>query len=681
MKIPRLQFRLLAFAFAISTVALSDSDAVTIYRIGGEGLAPPDIEGPLEIMQLTWDELPAPAVDGASRFIQLPWEGTEETLFGNSYLVEHNPDFIAPTFLDPSVNLTPSVRARGGSIQSTDGYTFKDEPTLDLMFDEDENTAYHGGGSGYTWGSWKVIEVDLGGPFPISRIVLYPTPQYADQRFLTEVTIAVNDGDERKDGLRGTAPAENPPAGIANRHIIYAREYGSGSRRDWEEDGTVFSATQNRISRLDLEVKSFPTQKIFLMTTVGTWEIAELEIYGDGYVPQASYRSNILDLGQPSTLGELVWRGERDVDATVDLLTRSGDTPDPNTYWRYTFRGEERSSFDGDGKPLTRAVFEKLEGGEQAGITPDSGNWQFWSTPLDFDGQVAPLAANRPRQYVQFDVDLKSANTTASSRLDYLEFRVSSPPIVSQIVAEISPPVVAARTMTQFRYLLLPRFSDTDLGFDSIEIDAATEIASVDSVRVNDIYLDESEWSWQPAETGFVVNLPRIDLQRTDELIEIVFQSEVFKYGTVFKSRVFDSSRLEEPRQLVAAGDADQLVDSNTLSVGLSDFGQSSIQSLQLSSPVATPNGDGVNDVIEISFDLVNLSDGVPVTLGLYDLAGRKMVDVFDGTAASGRQSATWDGSVDDTGSLAAPGVYILRLDVSADEGSNTSLGIVSVAY
>ena len=437
------------------------------------------------------------------------------------------------------------------------------------MFDEDENTAYSGGGSSYTWGSWKVLEVDLGGPLPISRIVLYSTPEYADQRFVTEFTIAVNDGDERKNGLRGAGPALDPPAGLVNRSIRYAREYGTGSTSDWEEDGIVFSATQNRISRLDLEVKSFPTQKIFLIGRSGIWEIAELEIYGNGYVPQASYRSNILDLGQPSTLGELVWSGEQGPDATVDLITRSG---------------------------------------EKAGISPDTGNWQFWSTPLDFDGGEAPLAADRPRQYVQFDVDLRSSNTASSGRLDYLEFRAASPPIVSQIVAEIAPRSVPARTMTQFRYLLLPRLFDTDIGFDSIEIDTATEVASVDSVRINDVYLDRSEWDWTPGEGSFVVNLPHVDLQRTDELIEIVFQTEVFKYGTVFKGRVFDSSRLEEPRQLVAAGAADELVDSNTLTVGLANLGQSSIQALQLSSPVATPDGDGVNDVIEISFDLINLS-------------------------------------------------------------------------
>ena len=678
---PRLQLRLFASALAMSAMILSDSGAVNIYRIGGESLPPPDIDGALETMQLNWDELPAPEVEGeASRFVQLPWAGTDEALLGSSYLVELDTDFIGPNLFDPNVNLTPSVKAMGGSIKSTDGYTFKDEEALDFMFDEDPTTAYSGRGSiQFSWGPYKVLEVDLGGPLPISHIVMYPTPRYANHRFVTEFTIAVNDGDERKDGLRGLGPTKDAPEGITNRNVQFARGL---QFRDWEEDGTVFSSTENRISTLDLEVKSFPTQKIFLIGRIGDWEIAELEIYGDGYVPRAGYRSNILDLGEPSTMGDLVWTGARDVGATVDLITRNGNTPDPNTYWRYTFRGEERSRLDADGKPLTRAAFAKLEGGEQAGITPDTENWEFWSTPLDFDGGEAPLAADRPRQYVQFDVDLRSANVASGSRLDYLEFRVSSPPIASQVVAEIAPPVVEARTLTQFRYLVLPNLRKRDLGFDSIEIETATEVTSVDSVRINEVYLDESEWGWQAGSTSFVVNLPHIDVQRTNELIEIVFQTEVFKFGTVFHGRVFDSARLGEPRQRVTAGDADGLVDSNTLSVGLADLGQSSIQALQLSSPVATPNGDGINDAIEISFDLVNLSGAVPVTLSLYDLAGRKVVDVFDGPSTSGRQSATWDGRIDDgAGTLAVPGVYIMRLEVDADEESTTAFGVVSVAY
>ena len=681
MDTPRLQLRLLAFVLAMSAVVLSHSDAVTVYRIGGESLPAPDIDGPLEIMRLNWDELPAPQADGASRFVQLPWSGTVDAFFGSSHLVVFDPDFIAPELLDPNVNLGPLVRARGGDTRSTDAYSFKREPGLELMFDEDPTTAFSGSGSNYTWGGLKILEIDLGGPLPITRIKLYPTPKYATQRFVKELTIAVNDGDALKDGLRGAGPPLNPPAGVAQRSLKYTHSTAGFNFFDWTEEGTVFSSTENRTSTLDLEVKSSPTQNIFLIGRSGIWEIAEIEIYADGYVPRARYRSNIIDLGQPSTLGDFVWRGVDGPDATVDIITRNGDTPDPQKYWRYTFRGGERSSQGADGRPLTRASYQRLEGGEKAGIVPDSKNWQFWTTPLDFDSGGAALAADRPRRYVQFDIDLRSTDARSSSRLDYLEFRVSSPPIASQVVAEIVPQMVQARTLTQFRYLVLPRLLDRDLGFDSIEIETATEVSSVDSVRINEIYLDESQWGWQGGPTSFVVNFPHVDLQRTNHLIEILFQTEVFRFGTVFQGRVFDSSRPQEPRQLVAAGDADELVASNTLSVGLADLAQSSIQALRLSSPVATPNGDGVNDAIEISFDLVNLSGAVPVTLSLYDLAGRKVADVFDGHSASGRLSATWDGSTDGAGTLAVPGVYLLRLDVDADEGSNTGLGVVSLVY
>lgn len=681
MDTPRLQLRLLAFALAISVMAPSDSAAVTVYRIGGESLPPPDIDGPLEIMQLNWDQLPAPQVDGASRFIQLPWSGTDEAYFGNSHLVVLDPDFIAPELLDPEVNLGPLINARGGRTQSTDAYSFKREPGLEFMFDEDPTTAFAGSGSNYTWGGLKILEIDLGGPLPVTRIKLYPTPKYAHQRFLQDLIIAVNDGDELKDGLRGVGSPLNPPAGVAQRSLKYTHSVAGFNFIDWTEEGTVFSSTDNLASTLDLEVRSSPTQKIFLIAQSGVWEVAEFEIYADGFVPRARYRSNIVDLGQPSTLGDLVWSGVDNRDATVDIISRNGDTPDPNKYWRYTFRGSERSSLGRDGRPLTRVSYERLEGGEKAGIVPDSKNWQFWTTPRDFASGEATLAANRPRRYVQFDVDLKSTNVRSSSRLDYLEFRVSSPPIASEVVAEIAPPLVEPRTLTQFRYLVLPKLHDKDLGFDSIEIETTTEVASVDSVRINEVYLDASQWSWQAGPTSFVVNFPHVDLQRTNHLIEIVFQTEVFRFGTVFEGRVFDSQRLQEPRQLIAAGDADELVASNTLSVGLADLDQSSIQALQLSSPVATPNGDGVNDEIEITFDLVNLSGAVPVNLSLYDLGGRKVVDVFEGPSTSGRQSATWDGSTDGAGTLAVPGVYILRLEVDADERTSTAHGVVSLAY
>ena len=44
------------------------------------------------------------------------------------------------------------------------------------------------------------------------------------------------------------------------------------------------TTTENRLSTLDLEVPAKKTQVILLVGRIGTWEIAEFEIYCDGYV-------------------------------------------------------------------------------------------------------------------------------------------------------------------------------------------------------------------------------------------------------------------------------------------------------------------------------------------------------------------------------------------------------------
>ena len=49
-------------------------------------------------------------------------------------------------------------------------------------------------------------------------------------------------------------------------------------------------------------------------------------------------------------------------------------------------------------------------------------------------------------------------------------------------------------------------------------------------------------------EVDFAVRLPHIDLSRTNELIEIVFRAEVFKFGTHFAGRIYDSVRPGEER-------------------------------------------------------------------------------------------------------------------------------------
>ena len=111
--------------------------------------------------------------------------------------------------------------------------------------------------------------------------------------------------------------------------------------------------------------------------------------------------SNVIDLGVPASLGSLTWAGQQDEGATLALSTRSGHDDDPNTYWRYTFRGGERTRFDEKGRPLTLASYNKLARGAQAGFTHDTAGWTFWSAAQDFVAGEGVITGAGPRQYVQ----------------------------------------------------------------------------------------------------------------------------------------------------------------------------------------------------------------------------------------------------------------------------------------
>ena len=127
-------------------------------------------------------------------------------------------------------------------------------------------------------------------------------------------------------------------------------------------------------------------------------------------------------------------------------------------------------------------------------------------------------------------------------------------------------------------------------------------------------------------------------------------------------------------------GDADPLAESNTLSVGLTEVQTKAVNALNLASAVFTPNGDQVNDVLSIEYELLNLFGSVPVALDLYDLSGRRVGAVYRGTAASGRFALGWDGVLAN-GSVAAPGLYLLRLQVASDRGVETLQRVISLAY
>ena len=621
-------------------------DALTVYRIGGRGLPPPEL-----------------LAEEGVEFVQLEWEDVDSKRHGVSHLVEMDTDFIEPQRLDPEVNLTPVIKERGGDIlgltwQGWGGHQDNDG----VMFDGDHTTAFLGDGDwGGDYGSLKnkALIFDCGGLFTIERIRIFPRSKFETSRYIQRFIIGTSDGDPLKDGTR---------------------EHAYGARGSVYDFDVAYQFVDNTTSVMELNMPLEPIRKILFEAeenTRGIWEIAEFEIYGAGFAPVSNYVTNIIDLGMDSSLGELSWSGAADPGAEVDLIMRSGDDEDPNIYWRLTFRGDERSYFGANGKALTLSTYNRLERGERTGITPDTQNWSEWSRPYDFALGGDALVGNKPRRYLQFQAEIRSLKNSGA-RLNYLQFTVSDPPVVSRALAEIAPAQTIAGEMTRFTYAILPQLAEEDLGFDIIEIETPVEVASIDEVRIdgNGVGFDLV----RSDEQGFAIKVPRIDLQRTGELVEVDFQVEVFRFGTVFTGRVSNSEKPLEVRQTLTPGDADPRIEGNTLSVGLLDLENKAINSLKLISSIFTPNDDGVNDELQIEYELLNIFGMVSVAMDLYDLSGRWVGTVHRGRVSSGRFGLAWDGVLA-SGKIPVPGSYFLRLEVDSDRRKETLERVISLAY
>ncbi len=618
--------------------------ALTVIRLGGEDLPPPDLEVPYE-------------------FVQLSWAGVDPNRHGLAQLLKIDTGFVEPLHLNPTVNLVPLLEERGGKVLSLNWIGWGPASGNDLaMFDGDPTTAFLGDGD---WGGdygvirQKSLIFDLGGRFFLERVRFFPRERFLADRFVQRFIIGISDGDPLKKGTR---------------------EFTQGIRGSFFDFDLPYDVFENVESVIDMPLPTVPVRRLLFEApenTTGIWEIAELEIYGNGFAPFASYVSNVIDLGAPASLGSLRWAGQQGDGATLALSTRSGHDDDPNTYWRYTFRGGERTRFDAKGRPLTLASYNKLARGAQAGFTHDTAGWTFWSAAQDFVAGEGTIAGAGPRQFVQVRADFTSEQS-ASGRLDWVALAVSIPPVAQQAIAEIVPSVVSPGAAAAFTYKVKASIANDDLGFDRLAIDTPARVQSVDAVRLSGqpVAFDIVESD----DTGFVLAVPPMDAQRTEEVLEVDFHASVFQFGTVFKGRIFNSQHPAEVPQELAWGDADGVPSSERLRVDLTRLGTGPLGALSVNPGVFSPNGDGINDVVEIGCDVLNLSGLSSVVCWVYDVSGRRLGLVDASRLGSGRYVGIWDGR-DEKGSLLPPGLYVVGLSVETDQGTTQRQAVVSLVY
>ena len=438
---------------------------------------------------------------------------------------------------------------------------------------------------------------------------------------------------------------------------------------------------------VDIRFPTRPLQWIAFrpVDPIANWEMAEFQVFGEGFVPRAVYTTAVLDFGEPMAWGRIRWRGQADPEARIILRTRSGSDSDPERYWI-------PGVIPGVDDELTRQEYDRADIGSRY-TTPDE-NWSFWSAPYAWEDGLrdttaspeswldgTPIRSPGPARFLQLQMVFESPLRQAV-RLQDLEIQFDRPS-AARVVAEIWPLDVARTEAATFTYSVLPTLEDGQ-GFDRLEVFTLTRIDTIRAVRVDGAPIDFTGAA-EIADDRFVVSLPPLrDARDSFKLIEVDFDSDVVRYGTRFDGWIFDSEG-GGVRQQVTEGDATAEYPGNALGVRTSDLGDSPLASVQAWPNPFSPNGDGINDVAFLQFRVHELSEPRRLTVDIHDLAGRRVrrleeLEVLRGLSGGSIPTPEWDGR-DDAGRVVAPGLYLYRIHLDTDASTRVRSGAVAVAY
>jgi hypothetical protein len=435
--------------------------------------------------------------------------------------------------------------------------------------------------------------------------------------------------------------------------------------------------------------------------------IAEIEAYGEGFAPQTSYVSRLIDMGEQVNFGRLHYDFERyrttgfgtdqvlAPDAPVHLAveTRSGWDDTPLIYHVITELGTQRvvdlTTFNrapapsGGGSDAVK--FQGVAPGQRGSVLDDIANWSFWSAAHLSSGEE--IRAPDGRQFIQVRAFFTSEEIFAFGRLKSISIDFSpllANPVLGEVALVDDPnpqdgvvevPLGEPVTLT---YDIRAEFSSSSqTGFNAIRL------ITPEAVEFQRFEMGEPLTEVQP--DSMIVGAKSLEVyfasnpvaQATNTPIRLTFGTRVFNFNTLFEGEVFQIGGANLP-QSIDGGDASSLVSTNDLRVFASLHKLEVLSELDLGSVAVTPNGDGVNDGLALSFTLHGI-DAADVDVGIYDLSGRLVHRLVSEPRGEGRYTESWDARV--KGAHTPPGTYLLRVAVDTDLGTFEKTRTIAIAY
>jgi hypothetical protein len=446
-----------------------------------------------------------------------------------------------------------------------------------------------------------------------------------------------------------------------------------------------------------LRIRFFPDNPLF-----SRYALAEMEVYGRGFVPRARWQSQVIDLEQIVNIGQVrfgesTWRREDEqivaapgapVGVKVEIRTGLDDTP--IAYHSYNDLAQPVE--------VSEAQFERLKSrvwpwdppavGWRGPIADDTDRWSFWSPPLRESGQRPRVPKGR---YLQVQVELETQTLWEFARLDSLVIE-TSPLLAERVLGEVAvigdlhPPgnvaQVEAGTPVEFVYDLRAEFAGSEQsGFDAVRV-LLPSPGTVRGLEMGEPLATVEPDSVVPPLGGqeLVVYLPERIHPAGLRRLRLRLETAVFGASGELGAEVFAREAAALP-QGVEGGDVGEEIGTNQLRVlAVSSSLGSVLGDVAVHPASFTPQGDGVNEEVEINYTLFRLLDQTGVEVNVFTLGGQRVRRLSSALQGAGRYQVRWGGE-DDGGRLVAPGIYLVRIGVDTDDGLVERVHAVAVVY
>ena len=386
--------------------------------------------------------------------------------------------------------------------------------------------------------------------------------------------------------------------------------------------------------------------------------------------------SGLVELGARRNLLSMSWEADTPPGTGISIQTRAGNE-----------LREVLHYYKADGTEISEKAYNNpsllpsLKGDIVAEMV-EGDDWSGWSQPYE-DASGSPFLSPSPREFLNIAATLVSDDPDLHPTLRSLRLRFSNP-VAQGLLAEVTPTRVdSLGVQRDFSLFLRPEFDNRDPGFDELLLrtppDMSLEFAGLYAGSAEEFdggggTLVEDMELMPTGPDSLRLSFP-IVRPRGIEVLRLDFRTALFTTGAQLQAAVKRTRDGEDAWQRVDPGDALASVDSDAITLIGEATGGGLLTGVDLSSPVITPNGDGINDEARFSLSVVRVADGSPVDLRIHDLGGRLLRRIVEhGSSSAGLYEITWDG-LDDNGLVVPPGIYLARLRVDTDDGGRRLSG------